>query len=490
MRRAAVCCAALASAVLLTLVACTSKAGHTQATTHHSVGRVTLSGAQLHYGASARKWPGITYQPNVVLIGKGADSVRAVSADGFWWTLDAAASGVKDLAVGKIMMVTTHGTGRVLKLVRAGDSVRVLIGPVSLTDVVRDADLASAAPISLSSPLFYTTPEAPGSGVGATLNAVRTPTTTATLDAYHRVAAGPARSPLVAARAGDLPAPTSLPRPVSAGPFTFTPLWDSNGVGVSAYAEHGNGHFRATFQLKLAQPTVTFRLVIKDAVVKEASITVHGAGGIHVHIDAIQLDSSGDFKGTTIAVPIVLSIPLGAGPLELSLSQDLVITPQVLGKGFLDSHGDYGLAGDLTFGIGVPSGAQARVAAVVDPMSQNTASYGLATNSMSFGWGLRASVGVGIPGFSAGAFYELQFSGSVAAEVGQNVLHPGCVHDSLMLHSIYGLSYHVPALVMTAVNLFLSVFGVGPIPADGDVTRGPFTLWSPKPVEFCPGYWH
>jgi len=485
-RRGAVAAVAVAAALLL-LPACTSSRT-TSATkvVARQVSRTTLAGAELHYGASARVWPGIVYQPDVVVIGGGANSVRTVSADGMWWTLDAHASGVHDLAVGKVMMVTTHGTGRVLKLVPAADSVRVLIGPVGLADVIRDADISSAAPIALSSPLFYPVPGAPGSDAGATLNSFGAHGTQATLAAVRR----PIPRTATETSDGGLPAPTTLPSPVAAGPFTFTPLWDSNGIGVRASIVHGNGHFVASFQLHLATPTVSFRLVIDDGTVKQATITVHGAGGIHVHIDAVQLDSSGEFKGTTIAVPIVLSVPLGAGPLELSLTQDLSLTPQVLGKGFLDSQGDYGLSGDLTFGIGVPNGAQARVSSIVEPMSKNTASYGLATNSLSFGWGIRASVGVGLGGFSAGAFYELQFSGAVAAEVGQNVLNPGCVHDSLMVHSLYGLGYHVPSLVMKAVNLFLSVVGVGPIPADGEIVRGPFTLWSPKPVEYCPGYDH
>ena len=61
------------------------------ARTPHHVGRATLHGAELRYGASARLDPGVVYQPDVVPIGGGANAVRSVSADGLVWSMDATA---------------------------------------------------------------------------------------------------------------------------------------------------------------------------------------------------------------------------------------------------------------------------------------------------------------------------------------------------------------------------------------------------------------
>ena len=478
----------LLAAAAIGLTGCTSSGTHAvkphRSSTPSStleLRRTDLTGKQRLYGASLGRDQGIGYQPDVVVLGGGADAVQSVSSDGLVWTIDHRAAGATQLAVGRIMVATTQAVGRVLRLDHQGDTDRVVLGPVSLTDVIRNADLASAGPISLTQPLFYATPGAPGSNPPPS-------TTPGSRFAGGADDHGFASTQGAATSAPPLPPPTTQPEPVSSGEFRFTPLWNADGIGVEAYANHGHGHVRARFQLQVQRPEVTFRLVIDGGRIVEASIRIHGAGGIHVHIDAEELDASGSFKGTTIAVPITMSFPIGA--LELSLTQDITITPQLAGQAFIDSKGYYGLAGDLTFGIGVPQGVGVSVSKVIEPMNRNTASYGAAASSFAFGWGIKASVGIGIHGFSAGAFIELMFSGAVAADVGLDVLHPGCVKDSLYLHYLYGLGYRVPVIVMHAVNLLLAVFGVDAIPASGGLTRGPFAVWSPAPSEYCPGYDH
>jgi len=475
-------------AAVAALTAC-SPATHHDASpstaTQHALTRTVLAGAERHYGASIGRMPGVTLQPDVVPLTTGAQAIRSVSADGLVWTIDGHAPGADRLAVGKIMLATTHGVGRVLHLQRAGGDVSVVLGPVALTDVIRSGRFSSAAPIALDHPLYYATPGAPGATGGA-------PTSTGNRFAAgghgHGFATMTSAGSAAGSAAPPLPEPTNDPQPVSSGEFRFTPLWNGDGIGVEAYADHGHGHLRAIFQLQVSRPELTFRLVIENGHVAEASVRIHGAGGIHVHLDAVELDASGSFKGTTIAIPIAMSFPIT--PFDLTVTQDITITPQLTGKGFVDAKGYYGLAGDLAFGIGVGSGPSVSINRVVEPMNRNTASYGIATNSFSFGWGIKASVGIGIPGFSAGAFYELMFSGAVAADVALDALHPACVTDALYLHSLYGLGYRVPPLVMRAVNLFLAVFGVPAIPASGGIVRGPNTLWSRGTSKYCPGYDH
>jgi hypothetical protein len=81
---------------------------------------------------------GITYQPDVVIVGGGAASIRAVSNDGLSWTIDAHAPHAGELAVGKVMFLTSDAVGRVLRVTRRGDLLDVLLGPIELGDLIRD----------------------------------------------------------------------------------------------------------------------------------------------------------------------------------------------------------------------------------------------------------------------------------------------------------------------------------------------------------------
>ena len=157
----------MVAALVTSAAACTSSVGHpsTSAAPRRSNQVAQLGGNELRFGAGATAVAGVVYQPDVVLIQGGAAAVREVSASGLTWTIDANAPGASELAVGKIMLATSFGTGRVLKLTRSGGEDRVVLGPVSITDVIRDADLGSSAPIPIGAALAYATPSAPGAAV-------------------------------------------------------------------------------------------------------------------------------------------------------------------------------------------------------------------------------------------------------------------------------------------------------------------------------------
>lgn len=99
-----------------------------------------LTDAEWDVGASFdRQTEGVTYQPDVVIPGGGAESVVRVSGDGLTWTLDGDAAEVADLAPGKLLLVTNRGAGRVLAVEQVADGdVAVTIGPAEITDFFRD----------------------------------------------------------------------------------------------------------------------------------------------------------------------------------------------------------------------------------------------------------------------------------------------------------------------------------------------------------------
>lgn len=80
----------------------------------------------LNYGYGAQPAGSVPYQPDVVVVAGGAQAVRSVSADGMTWTVDAGAGGAGDLAVGRIMLLTSQAAGRVVELRDEGDTLSLI----------------------------------------------------------------------------------------------------------------------------------------------------------------------------------------------------------------------------------------------------------------------------------------------------------------------------------------------------------------------------
>jgi len=136
------------------------------------------------YGAAPAPDPKVTYQPDVVFVGGGGGSVRGLSEDALTWRIDPGASGADKLARGKVMFLTGRAVGRVLDVRRDADDLAVTLGPVNITDVIRDGTFASDGPVSLEKPVrydagtpFWTEYDAAGggSGGGAAVPAASTP---------------------------------------------------------------------------------------------------------------------------------------------------------------------------------------------------------------------------------------------------------------------------------------------------------------------------
>jgi hypothetical protein len=93
------------------------------------------------YGYGPKPNPRVTYQPDVVLMSGGPDIIRSVSKDGLTWTIDGKAKEARDLVPGRIMFASTRAVGRVVDVERRGDDLAVSVTPVSLTELVRNANL-------------------------------------------------------------------------------------------------------------------------------------------------------------------------------------------------------------------------------------------------------------------------------------------------------------------------------------------------------------
>jgi hypothetical protein len=402
-------------------------------------------GNEQRFGGSVGQLKGVVYQPDVVLIGGGAGAIRAVSGDGLTWTVSGRAPGVSRLAVGKIMLATTFAAGRVLKLEKKGTDVEVTLGPVSLTDVIRDGSFDSGGAVPLKQPLYYN-------------QALPT-----------------------------IPPTSRRPAVVTAGGGTFTTesICCTN-MGVAIHYDNGAGRMTAAVNLYLGAPTVDFKIRISGGKLREASLQLNGASALDYTLVAATKSVAGNVKSDSLGVPGSITVPL-AGPLSLTLTQAFDVSLQLSGAATMSTSGAYAVSGGLGFAYRNGSfTADATSMATKKPMEYNTASVGSGTNAFSLGWALKATVGVGLGGFTAGAWTKFKSGLAVVQDGSPGSFSLGCVKLDLSVTGQVGVGYTIPNYALKIVNSVLGAVGAKPIQASGGPQSGEFTIWKPGPASACP----
>ncbi len=418
-----------------------------------SGGRERWTGKERRFGGSITNYAGVVYQPSVVLIGGGANAIRSESPDGLTWTIDAAAPGASDLRLGKIMLATTFAAGRVLKVTRVGPNLRVVLGPVKLTDVIRDGTFESKRPISLSGPIMYKT-TLPGK------------------------ASKPRRTQGTAAGACD-------PRGFTADAF----MRIGEGIGVSVLRDTGAGRLAATVQLYMGHPSAEFHIRIGGGRLVDAGFQLHALGGLRYELWGATLDGSGNACSGPVQIPGSFTFPL-VGPFAITLTHSFDASMQFSGRATVRTRGDYLIRG--TLGFGYDGGRPQRKDDALDkqtrtPMEQNTLSLGVGENALSLGYAVQATIGVGAVGFSAGVWGKLRAGLALVADgSGIESLKLGCSKVSIDVTSQYGVGYTIADYVVKPINALLRVFGATPIKASGGPSWPPFTVWHPPQAEWCP----
>lgn len=134
---------------------------HPGATIIHPVDPHTLSESQLKFGIAPKRDPSVEYQPDIILMENGDKAIKSVASDGLTWTFDANAPQVSEFQEGKVVFATGRAVGRVLSLKRQGDSVSVILGPVQLTDVIRNGNFEMNQALNLNNMISYVAPDYP-----------------------------------------------------------------------------------------------------------------------------------------------------------------------------------------------------------------------------------------------------------------------------------------------------------------------------------------
>ncbi|HKP17515.1 MAG TPA: hypothetical protein VJT84_03485 [Gaiellaceae bacterium] len=405
-------------------------------------------GAARRYGAGFAGLKGVVYQSNVVVIGGGASAIRGVSPDGLTWTVAGKAPGVADLKVGKIMLATSFAAGRVLAVSKSGPNVKVVLGPVTLTDVFRQATFdAKGAPVK--QPLYHNT----------TL-----PTT--------QPKARTAQSVSAAAQGG--------------GTFTTIPICCAN-TGFATTYDNGVGRATIAVNLYFNNPTVDFHIVIAGGSLKEASLALHGAAKLGYTFVAATKSVKGNVHSGPTRLPGSITIPLGTGPLSLTFTQSFDINIQLGGAAGFKTSGEFAVSGDLGFRY-TPRGANpsAVVMATLKPFLEHTESFALGTSIIAIGWAVRATIGIGQGGFTAGAYFTLKPGVSIAMDGSFGSKYQGCVTAATSVTGEGGVGYTIPDYVLSIVNTILGSLKIKPIAGEGGPKLAEFPIFKPKPGAACP----
>jgi hypothetical protein len=128
----------------------------------------TLSETEKKYGRAPQLDASVEYQPSIILMTEGDKAIRSVGTDGMSWTFDANAPHVNEFEKGKIIFATGRAVGRILYIKREGDTVKVVLGPIQLTDVIRNGDFGMSEDINPGNALVYINPDLPEPGVEKT----------------------------------------------------------------------------------------------------------------------------------------------------------------------------------------------------------------------------------------------------------------------------------------------------------------------------------
>src|SRR5665213_623994 len=485
----------------------TSAGADTPASVPASSSTQILSDAESRYGVSPKLDPRVTYQSDVIVMEHGAEAIRAPTADGFTWTIDGAAQGASSIEPGKILFATGRVVGRVLKVERKGSDFAVTLGPIELTDVIKEAHIDYSGPIDPATMLVY---PAPVGYPGTTLDrnapepAATDPTAQRMRHPSMQVLAAYRSRPCAAEEEKEPPPfaakltvyfdDTRSPRPagcdrtesrgrlmrVSTGISDiaailmngFQILPDvSQGLGATVnydFPQNKNIKFMAHARLRLDSPRFTFKLDISNGRLKTAAVELAGVGALDVGIEG---GTYGAFKNVNqaFAIPLDISFPMPViVPFAATFHQSILIeTMFTAQQAVIRANGEYKFGGTITAGI--VNGSATATAPLFVSTEQNLANsltgVSLGVNGLVIGYGGKFIVGLGALGLVVGPYASINISAGMTkgSDAQGAMVGYTCRSATLDLFMDYGVGMAIPTWSATAINTFLSIFHAKPI---------------------------
>jgi hypothetical protein len=121
----------------------------------------SLSDTEMKYGIAPKRSSAVEYQPDVIVMEHGDKAIRSISGNGMEWEFDANAEHVSEFQEGKIVFATGRAVGRIIGLKKEGDSVKAILGPIQLTDVIKNGKFKMDSPITADNMISYVAPDFP-----------------------------------------------------------------------------------------------------------------------------------------------------------------------------------------------------------------------------------------------------------------------------------------------------------------------------------------
>ncbi len=436
-----------------------ASAGATPSAIPASLAKLTPN--ELKWGISPTRNDKVTYQPGVIIMEHGSDAVRAMATNGMTWTIDANAPGADQIKVDKILFATGRVMGRVLAVEHAPTGLAVTLGPVEITDVIKDCDITSDQPIDIGSAVVYTAPDYPGA------TTTDDPSQTGFAVPQVPVFFASYSPPVQAAALPGIGAPTEL----MLGDFHVIPVC-CGGLGITLATDAKGVKMMATAVVELNHPSVHFALVIRGGTIYTAFVQLQGTAGFRVHFSAgTDAGISGNIK-QNFFVPIDASFPIAgiAVPLSVVIRQTLrVETIFTAQTGTLEATGEYAFGGE--FKAGKENGGDWRADGPTSVTTkQNLANtldgISMGVNGLVFAYGAKIIVGIGAFGFVTGPYVGY----NTVIGVNKSSSMPGalpCRSGTLNTSMRFGVGYQIPQVVTNAINFFMRALGIKPINSEG-----------------------
>ena len=437
------------------------------ATPQMPVAFAKLTANELKWGISPTRNAKVTYQDGVIIMEHGADAVRAMASNGMAWSIDANAPQADEIKPDKILFATGRVMGRVLKVERKAGTLDVTLGPVQITDVIKDCDISSDQPISLESALVYSAPDYPGS------------TTHDDSPAPAAGLIGPQARLFLANFSPEVPDPNlpaiGAPKEILIDNFQVIPVC-CGGLGITL-AHNGQGvKMMATAVVELKDPSVHFDLVIRDGEIYTAMVQLKGTAGFRVHfIAGTDAGIAGNIR-QNFFVPVDATFPIVGLPVPLSvvirqtLRLETLFTAQT---GTLEATGEYQFGGE--FKAGKVNGGDWRAdgptsVTTTQNLADTLGGVSMGVNGLVFAYGAKVIVGIGAFGFVTGPYVGY----NTVVGVNKSATLPGalpCGSGTLNTSMRFGVGYQIPQPVTDAINFFLHALGVKPINSEGGIAK-------------------
>jgi hypothetical protein len=398
----------------------------------------------LKYGVAPVPDPSITYQPAVVMVGGGPNAIRARSANGLTWTIDAGAARAKEIAEGKVIFVTDLAFGRVVDVRTSGSDLLVTLGPVLITDLIKEChinpgtlpiDFDEAIPIDIADPPGRAVPKQSADAGPASEDG--------------RIAWVSYQEPQAA--------PASPARDVSnLVNFTLVPSVNRAGFGAKGVSDGGGLKMTLEALVHFNAPKLSPVLTIENGGVTEATLGLSGAAGLTLKFEAgTDVGMSANVHGRVQAVPDFV-VHLTGGTALTVRQQVIVDTSLGVRNSTLSATADYTFDGefkigfrDKSFGLYAPVGFHAKYS----PLS-SLQGISIAPAGLNIIHEMKVMYGPGAGGFSAGPYFG--FNSALGLFKGSDLGMIQCKEATFHLGMSGGIGYIIPKPVADVIN---AIFG-------------------------------